>query len=178
MQLRYIVALMSRTISVARIVFVLYLIVLLWLVLFKFSFDFSSVLNYHAITLNLIPFADYSQANAREMIYNFIVFIPFGLLFSVNFKRTDFWHKLIYVFFFSLAVEMLQFMLAIGVTDITDVITNTLGGLVGLSFYSLAKKYINEDNLDRFIIIVGIILLVIFILLRTLVLRVSYHSAP
>ena len=37
------------------------------------------------------------------------------------------------MFAFSLAVEIIQFALAIGVTDITDIITNTLGGFIGLA---------------------------------------------
>ncbi len=122
----------------------------------------------------MIPFAEYSQANVREMIDNLIIFVPFGLLLSINFKRTKLWEKLAYIGFFSLSVEALQFLLAIGVTDITDIIMNTLGGFVGLILYDVNKKYINNEKLDRFIVIVGIILLIALILLRTLVLRVKY----
>ncbi|HEX9503339.1 MAG TPA: VanZ family protein [Patescibacteria group bacterium] len=69
----------------------LYLLILLWLVLFKFSLDLSSVLDYQTRSLNLIPFADFSRNSLREMIFNFAVFIPFGLLLSVNLKRANFW---------------------------------------------------------------------------------------
>jgi glycopeptide antibiotics resistance protein len=75
-----------------------------------------------------------------QTIYNFVVFIPFGLLLSVNLKRTSFWRMLASVFIFSLAVETIQFVFAIGVTDITDVITNTPGGLVGLALDALSNK--------------------------------------
>lgn len=158
-----------------KIFFVLYILTLLWLVLFKFSFDiFSVVLDYQSRNLNLVPFLGVSQSNVREMIDNFVVFIPFGLLLCVNFKKVSLWRKLAFVFIFSLGVEILQFIFAIGTTDVTDVITNTLGGFVGLVLYDLAKKYIDNKKLDQFITIAGAILLIVLILFRTLFLRVRY----
>lgn len=155
-----------------RSLLVAYLLVLAWLVLFKFSYDFSAVLSdYQSRSLNLIPFAG---GISRETIDNFIVFIPFGLLLGINFKRTDLWRKLSYIFIFSLATEIVQFVFAIGATDITDVIMNTSGGLFGLVFYDVGKKYIHSKKLDLFILIVGAVLLISLILLRVLVLRVRY----
>lgn len=161
--------------TLSKTAFVLYLIVLLWLVLFKFSFDFAGVLDMQLRSINLIPFAGYSQANAREMFYNFAVFIPFGLLLCVNLKRDVFWQKLMYVFFFSLGVETVQFMLGIGVSDITDIITNTSGGLAGIALYALGKKYVNHESLDKFIVVGGLILLIAFLFLRVLFLHVRYR---
>jgi len=109
------------------------------------------------------------------MIANIIVFIPLGLLLSVNLKRTNFWRKLAYVVLFSVAVEALQFVLAIGITDITDVIMNTLGGFIGMKIYGLCNKFLDEEKLDRFVVVAGTILLVALILLRLFVLRVRYH---
>lgn len=161
--------------SLSKTLFVVYLLTLLWLVLFKFSFDIISVvLDYQTRSFNLVPFIDASRANLSETIYNFAVFVPFGLFLSVNLKRTHFWQKLAYVFAFSLVVELTQFALAIGTTDITDIITNTLGGLAGLLLYDIGKKYIDEKKLDYFITIAGIVLLILFFLLRFFVLRVRY----
>jgi glycopeptide antibiotics resistance protein len=145
----------------------LYLAILIWLVLFKLKFNISSVLNYHHRSLNLIPFAAPSMVNGRinfgEMIYNCIFFIPFGLLLNVNFKKIGFLPKLAFVMVFSLTAELIQFIFAIGATDITDVITNTVGGFLGLKLYNLSNKYINSEKLDKIIISVGILLLVLFI---------------
>jgi len=145
----------------------LYLAIIIWLVLFKLKFNISSVLNYHHRSLNLIPFAAPSIVNGRinfgEMIYNCIFFIPFGLLLNVNFKKIGFLPKLVFVMVFSLTAELIQFIFAIGATDITDVITNTVGGFLGLKLYNLSNKYINSEKLDKFIISVGILLLVLFI---------------
>lgn len=165
--------------SLSKALLALYLLILLWLVLFKFSFNLSLIWDYQTRSINLIPFAGVNErGNLREIIYNCLVFIPFGLLLSLNFKRTNFWRKLAFVLVISLTAELAQFVFAIGASDITDLITNTLGGFLGLMLYDLSNKYINNIKLDRFIVLVGTILLVLFILLRVLFFNVSYHSAP
>ena len=164
----------------ARTLFALYLFILLWLVLFKFSLDLSSVVDYQTRSLNLIPFADVSRHNVRETVYNFVVFIPFGLLLRVNLKRATFWRRLAVIFLFSLAVETIQFVFAIGVTDITDVITNTFGGLLGLMLYEISNRYVDTEKLDRFIVVASTILLIVFIVLLGILLsrNFQYHSPP
>jgi glycopeptide antibiotics resistance protein len=145
----------------------LYLVTLIWLVLFKLSFNISKVLDHHHRSLNLIPFAAPSIVNGKinfdEMIYNCLFFIPFGLLLNVNFKKVGFLPKFIFILIFSLTAELIQFIFAIGATDITDVITNTLGGFLGLKLYDLGNKFINNEKLDKFIISIGAVLFVIFI---------------
>lgn len=125
-------------------------------------------------SLNLVPFAGFSQDNLREMLSNFIVFIPFGLLLSVTFKQVSFWRKLMYVFVFSLSVEATQFVLAIGTTDVTDIMTNTFGGLMGLALYSIGTRYVDDEKLDRCIVVAGMILLITLLFFRLFVLKVRY----
>ncbi len=161
--------------SLSRAVLVFYLLVLLWLVLFKFSYDISSVIrDYQVRRINLIPFASSSPSGVRQMIENIVVFVPFGLLLSVNFKQVTFWRKLALVLILSLAVEATQFVLAIGITDITDVITNTFGVLIGLVLYDLCTKHYDSDKLDRFIAVTVASILILFLLLRIFVFRVRY----
>ncbi len=136
-----------------------YLVVLTWLVLFKLKFNIASVLHYHHRSLNLIPFAAPSivrgKINYGEIIDNCLFFIPFGLLLSVNFKKTGFVRKLVFILAFSLAAEMIQYIFAIGASDITDVITNTLGGFLGLKLYDIGNKFISTKKLDIVIILAG-----------------------
>jgi len=163
--------------SLPRTVLAMYLLVLLWLVLFKFSSDPLSVLaNYHTRSLNLIPFAGVARSHLHETAYNIVAFIPLGLLLSINLKQTDFWRKLAYICMFSIAIEIVQFIFAIGRTDITDVITNTLGGFLGLGLYRIGKRYIDSEKLDQFIVVTMLVLVILFLLLRTLVFRVRYQA--
>ena len=154
-----------------------YLLVVLWLVLFKFSSDPLAVLSsYQTRSLNLIPFAGISSAHLNEAVYNFVVFIPLGLLLGVNLKKTEFGRKLAYICMLSFAIEIVQFVFAIGRTDITDVITNTLGGLLGLAVYEAGKKHSDNEKLDRSISIACLTLVIVFTLLRILALRVRYQT--
>jgi glycopeptide antibiotics resistance protein len=64
---------------------------------------------------------------------------------------------------FSLSAEIIQYIFAIGATDITDIITNSVGGFLGLKLYSLSSQYIQQEKLDRVIISIGALLLLVFI---------------
>lgn len=108
------------------------------------------------------------------MIENFIVFIPFGLLLSASFKRVRLWRKLAVIGALSVIVEILQYILAIGLTDITDVIMNTLGGLAGLLIYRTLSKHVDEAKLDGVIAIIVAILLALVLYARLFVFRVRY----
>jgi glycopeptide antibiotics resistance protein len=162
----------------SRTVLAVYLLILLWLVLFKFSSDiFSVIAHHHATALNLIPFAG---NRLREIFDNFIFFIPLGLLLGINYKVVSLKRKLAFVCIVSLVVEAAQFVLAIGLADITDVIMNTFGGLAGLMLYDVTRrrKYIKSDRLDLLIdtsiTIIIAVLVAVFLYFRMFVLKVKY----
>lgn len=155
-----------------KILFAAYLFVLIWLVLFKFSYDpFAVIREFQTRSLNLIPFA---RAHKSEMISNMIAFIPFGVMLGVHFKQALFKNKILVIFAFSLVAEILQFVLAIGVTDITDIIMNTLGGIVGLAAYDLISKHTNEKYLDQCVLVLGTLILLTILYLRIFVFMVKY----
>lgn len=153
---------------ISRGLLALYLVILIWLVLFKLQYNILSVFNYPHGSLNLNPFAAplNGRINFGEMRDNVIIFIPFGLLLNVNFKKIGFLPKLALILVFSLTCELIQFILAIGAADIIDLITNTVGGFLGLTLYGLSYKYINNKKFDRVIIFVGLLLLVLLLYYR------------
>jgi glycopeptide antibiotics resistance protein len=59
-------------------------------------------------------------------------------------------------------------------SDITDVITNTLGGLFGLGLYAVGKNNMNPEKMNRIIVILVALFAVIFVFLRLFVFRVKY----
>ena len=164
--------------ALPRVLLAGYTVLLLWLILFKFSVHIAGVLHYDRRSLNLVPFSK-ASGSSGEMLDNVLVFIPFGLLLGVNCKRLDFWRKILIVVVFSITVETLQYLFAIGASDITDVITNTFGGLVGLVAYELGSRHFRQKSLDRFIVVTGTAFLALFLfLLAALEVRhgVRYHS--
>jgi glycopeptide antibiotics resistance protein len=158
--------------ALSRTLFAAYLFVLLWLVLFKFSYDpFALIRDFQTRSLNLIPFA---YARNSEMIANVVAFIPFGVMLGVNFKQVLFKYKIAIIFAFSLAAEIIQYALAIGAADITDLIMNTLGGFTGLAGYVLVSEQTNDRYLDRCILIAGTLILLTILYLRIFVFIVRY----
>jgi glycopeptide antibiotics resistance protein len=154
---------MEKIISRGLLAF--YLVILTWLVLFKLQYNIFSVFHYHYTSLNLIPFA--APGSTREMVDNILIFIPFGLLLDVNFKKVGFSLKVALVLALSLTFEFIQFIFAIGATDITDVITNTVGGVLGLELYGVCNRFMNSKKLDWVILLVGLFLLVLLVYYRT-----------
>jgi glycopeptide antibiotics resistance protein len=158
--------------ALSRTLFAAYLFILLWLLLFKFSYDPIAVIrDFQTRSFNLVPF---TRAHKSEMISNLVAFIPFGVMLGVNFKHIAFGYKIALIFAFSLAVEMMQYTFAIGVADITDLITNTLGGFVGLTVYGALRKDANDEYLDRYILILGTMILFAILYLRIFVFVVRY----
>ncbi|MDD3453446.1 MAG: VanZ family protein [Bacilli bacterium] len=133
--------------------------------------------NYTYWNLNLIPFYDIKlhHDNAiRELILNIIMLIPFGILVPIIYKK-KFFKIVTYSFLISFIIEFLQLISVrkINSCDVTDLISNTLGGIIGYFIYLLFKKYIlilfnkfniqNKDNYNKINIIKIIILLLILL---------------
>ena len=65
--------------------------------------------------------------------------------------------------------EVLQFILRIGAFDTTDIITNTLGGIIGLMIFGAIEKVFNNSvKTQKFINIIAAIGTVLMILLLLL----------
>jgi len=56
-------------------------------------------------------------------------------------SKWPFVKKVLAIVVLTLAFEIAQFIFVIGRTDITDVLSNTLGGVIGIGIYSLSFKF-------------------------------------
>lgn len=116
----------------------IYLILLTWLILFKLQLPLGGWVPYRS--LNLIPFGASLIVNGavdvQEILYNGLVFLPFGLYLGMLQPCRSWWKNLLVMAGVSLAYETLQYLLAIGASDITDLLMNTAGGAVGLLVFS------------------------------------------
>ncbi len=158
---------MKKEQKVTLTLFMIYLIILTWLILFKMQFSLSA-LDYPR-QINLIPFNGSVITNGKidfdEIINNALVFIPVGVYLGMLMTDQALFKKIGVVLAISLAYETLQFIFAIGASDITDLISNTLGGIVGIAIVyllSLALKDKTAKILNR-IAIVCTVLLVVFL---------------
>jgi len=66
-----------------------------------------------------------------ENIMNVVVFIPVGLLLGIAFKQMTWWKALLIGCGISVTIELLQFFLMRGFSELDDVMHNTVGCLIG-----------------------------------------------
>ena len=129
------------------VLFIIYLIALYWILLLKLGVRFSYMGERRT---NLVPFSE--PFLTSENILNVVIFVPLGIYAGILFEKWLFSKKLFFVVFLSLLVEGLQYILRVGAFDITDIITNTLGGIIGLMiFKGLEKAFSNHVKAQRFI---------------------------
>lgn len=128
--------------------------------MFKFNVPFSKLGNMRSI--NLIPFNESLIINGkldfREIIMNVAIFMPLGIYSGILLKKWTTRKKIFLFFFISLIFEISQFVLGVGASDITDIINNTLGGIIGLVIYKGIEKILrNSIKAQKFINIIATI---------------------
>ncbi len=159
--------------NLTRFLFILYLIVLTWVILFKMELDFSLLKNMNDRSINLIPFAESvtidGKTDISEILLNVIVFIPFGIYISMLHKPWNFIQKIIPIFCVSLLYEVLQYAFAIGGSDITDLIGNTLGGIIGMILFFILIRMFGKDIIWTINLVASIGTTVIILFLGLLV---------
>ena len=134
---------------VSRIVFVIYMLVLVYFLLL--SDGFGRTVRRDEFQFNLTPFVEIIRfVTYREYLGfynvminlagNVIAFIPFGALIRwvIN-KSVRGYHVMGYTFLFSLSVELLQLVAKVGAFDVDDLILNTAGGLLGYFVYCMLR---------------------------------------
>ena len=143
------------------LIYAFYLILLYSLTVFRFAYfpwqlhpDFHRSLS----EINVVPLVNtfklvYGQSPV-DFIYNLygniLWFVPFGILYPMISKKRQ---TLISVTFkgmlISISIECLQFILHTGISDIDDVIFNTLGVIVGYCIYQIFRSINNSIKRHR-----------------------------
>lgn len=148
---------------------IIYLIVLTWIIVFKMEFNISLLQHTNYRNINLIPFAGSlvvnGQIDTSEILLNLIAFIPFGIYLSIVKNKWNFLQKVLPIFLVSLLYEISQYILAIGGSDITDLIMNTLGGVVGIGLFGVITKILGKNTIKIINILatIGTVCIVIFL---------------
>ncbi len=126
-----------------------YTLLLIWPVLFKLEFQIP----HRPRGWNLIPFYTESAVSLLwDAALNVCAFIPMGLYMKM--KLTSTLKIILGGAAVSLAFELTQFAFAMGITDVTDLITNTLGTAAGAGIYWLLGRIFKDTaKLDRTLLI-------------------------
>lgn len=121
--------------------FVAYLGLLAWIVLWKL--EVPHVGGGALRQLKLVPFAPGSGFGASapfEVVANFLLFAPFGLYLGLLAPSRQWWKAAGVVAGASAALELTQYVLALGSSDATDLVVNTAGGLAGIGLLAWARR--------------------------------------
>lgn len=158
----------------AKIVFIMYALCLLRIVLFKrvtltelikFGIDPSKRVIYY------MPFAGFTYlfqggynffSICENYIGNLVLFIPLGIIINYYSKKANYKKSLLYGALLSISFEIIQYIFAIGTSDINDVIMNSCGALIGCFIYKMIIRK-NDDKIDSIrnisIFILGLIII-------------------
>lgn len=107
--------------------------------------SFYSLFDHPYYTMNIMAFKDLAILKPfaeRELFLNILMTIPFGILLPILYEETyeTVWGK---SFGLSLGIELIQPILSDNrVSDITDLLTNTFGGIVGYILYLYCWEFI------------------------------------
>lgn len=130
-----------------KTLFYLYLIGVLFVTILPLDFQFFKLDNYTYFSANnfIHPFEDLLKGRSgalRGIILNIIMLIPFGFLYPLTTKKSSIINCFMQGLFFILGIEILQMLLSLfcigfRTFDITDVIVNTTGVLIGWVIYKV-----------------------------------------
>lgn len=80
----------------------------------------------------------------RQIVLNIVMLIPFGIMFPMIDKKNSFVKTVKWSFIISLVIEVLQPLISVRSSDITDLITNVLGAVIGYLVYLTFQPVINK----------------------------------
>ena len=115
-----------------KFLFVAYTIFIVWFTLLKreprsFERVFKPEL-FWAIRSWIDNPTEVNKAEAVQYLMNILFFIPYGLLFL----RKDDWKRVfVTALVLSISIELSQFIFNLGWCEVDDVISNTLGAMIG-----------------------------------------------
>jgi len=122
----------------------IYLSFVLYFTLMPIITSLPFIFNHPYTPMNLVPFIDVTFGRGdftRQLGLNIIMTIPFGFLLPLMKKEnTKLLRVVFYTFLLSLGIEILQPLInGIRSSDITDIITNVTGGIIGYIMYLIFK---------------------------------------
>lgn len=126
-----------------RTIFYLYICFVLLVTLMPITTSLPHLLNHQDVIVHLKPFEDlklgYLDAD-KQVILNILLTIPFGYLVP-QISRLENWKIFVIGTLLSISIEWIQpYLNSTRSCDITDVITNASGVLIGLIIYKLFHK--------------------------------------
>ncbi|MDF2544068.1 MAG: teicoplanin resistance protein VanZ [Herbinix sp.] len=108
-------------------------------------------------SINLIPFhsiMEYLSGSSDTLrrfafgnvVGNIVIFIPLGIYLSLFKKDRRVLINLLFICLVSIFIEIIQWVLGIGVSDIDDIILNGLSGFLGILGYKILLLLLQDEK--------------------------------
>lgn len=142
----------GRDVLLVNTTMYIYLSFVLYFTLMPIITSLPFIFNHQYTPMNLVPFIDVLNSRGdfvRQVGLNVIMTIPFGFLVPfIKKENMKLLKVVLYTFLLSLGIELLQPLInGFRSADITDLITNVIGGIIGyvmyLIFRPLTTKILN-----------------------------------
>lgn len=121
--------------------------------------------------INLVPFTfvkEYIVNNKplglSNIVGNVLLFVPLGFFLAIRKTTVD--RAAFQLFAVTLGIEMMQFILHRGISDIDDILLNLAGGMIGYGFYRGLSRSKNRD--EALLLLMAILFVMLIILLFAL----------
>lgn len=109
---------------------------------------------------NTIEYLEYISRELSDLI----LIERLGIYLQMLFPKSKFQTKLLMIAGTSLCLEIAQYVLAVGRTDITDLITNTAGGFLGLALYGIVNRLLKDRaKTDKLFFVIAVVVSVLFV---------------
>lgn len=141
-----------QTKKVTVVLFGIYLVLLIWMIVYKMNIELLYG-RYDVGSINVIPFAGTAVYDGildfPEILFNVFGFVPFGIYMEMMFRKATWVQNLMVIGLTSLVFELLQYVLLLGIADITDVLANGLGGAIGIIVMYVLTSLWREKTYQR-----------------------------
>lgn len=146
-----------------------YLVMLIRIVLFKQAalYNLFAAIGSMDRTISIIPFKSlFDMINnnisatriLENVLGNIAIFIPFGLLFPIIQKDKS-PKIMLYGLITSAGIEIIQYVFALGSSDIDDLVFNTSGAIIGYALYKIIRQKSHTDTSSMISIIILVTIL-------------------
>ena len=90
--------------------------------------------------------AMYDPDMREQVLLNILLYIPFGYLIHYAFPKLKWWTIVVSGFLMSGLTETIQLFFKLGLCEVDDLISNTLGTVIGVGLYCGYKRIVSKNK--------------------------------
>lgn len=152
--------------------FTLYMVILVWIVIFKVNYHWVTEIRhyYNGLTIaerlgkSIIPgytiikaYRTAGIAGLDQHFLNVLAFLPLGILLPFFINKKPYLFTTVATVSLTLFFELEQLFSGIGSYDSSDLLTNTLGGIIGMLLYKVLFQKLSDRDLNYTSLVINII---------------------